>query len=236
MYLTINTRPVKAIKEHKLRKSFKISRFYWRYLQNTNGLLAIVHLPLLRPCPEPVQSWDSLPEAWPCLGHQIKQGNSQVRVEQPRRKSAFIVCNINNRFKRLKWGGVFSLIYNSCQVSSTGFVMAVFTEMRKHRSGPIPIFLLRPVCAFTVADVAASSRRWQSFLTQTRYLSNTRWLLLYRGHFHMHGSTTAMLSVHPLNQTPKCWNASVGNERERKKMVWFCLELYFVLITFKYCF
>lgn len=103
MYLTINTRPVKAIKEHKLRKRFKISRFYWRYLQNTDGLLAIVHLPLLRPCPEPVQSWDSLPEAWPCLGHQIKQGNSQVRVEQSRRKRAFIVCNINNRFKRLKW-------------------------------------------------------------------------------------------------------------------------------------
>lgn len=68
-----------------------------------------MHLPLLQPCPEPVQSWDSLPEAWPCLGHQIKQGNSQVIVEQPRRKHAFIVCNINNRFKRLKW--VFFLAY-----------------------------------------------------------------------------------------------------------------------------
>lgn len=170
-----------------------------------------MHLPLLQPCPEPVQSWDSLPEAWPCLGHQIKQGNSQVRVEQPRCKRAFIVCNINNQFKRLKW--VFFLAYLQQLPSELHWDAA---EMRKLRSGRIPIFLLRPVCAFTVADVDASSRRWQSFHTQIRYLSNTQWLLLYSGHFHMHGSTTAMLSVHPLNETPRCWNASVGNDREKK--------------------
>lgn len=61
---------------------------------------------------------------------------------------------------------------------------------------------------------------------------NTWWLLLYRGHFRTHASTMAMLSLHPLNPTPRCWNASVGNKKKIPG-VWFCWEPYFVFMTFK---
>lgn len=127
----------------------------------------------------------------------------------------------------------------------------------KYCSGRIPIsqFRSEETNASTVADVAISCLTWQRGL-KTLQQNSVAFSYANRMSFkdlntassedglsfkwdifsYVHESITTVLSIHPLNQTPRCWNAFGKNVKNlwNNNSMWFCCEPRFIFLRADY--